>query len=820
MVAGIAQLNDLGSPFTQFVGDTEYVNPGGVNEVYWGVGINGRLDPQAPNQIPLTLANVVTPNSGPHEVAYPTQFTNLVSIPSAAFLPIAGYSGYAYTNAVSETNWVIQVVYAPTNYPPETGVDVRFAPPTVVNAIQGTRTAMVEFSLPDIDAVTGLPFTNRVYVIDTHAAVTNAILRTNLFVTTLQRPDVIDFATAEPPGWSGAEPPNAAYAPELISPPDSLTPTVTNAYAAVSVGVGTVSRVITTPGGTGFFPNLTRFLIPEDNAVFGGATAGYLTDPTNNPARIELNADSLDLYLARLKSDGLMSINARHFTGRSPVRTDSPLFRFNVGSTNGSVVVSNVVPDTVRRLAGVLSCWSGVWTNLLPLITPDPNDPALQITNTIEIRTHALIVDTSGFGTEQLVETMDAEFHSTHVEYHDNARITRELLIDAESFHNMGRFEMLRPQVITDQDFPRLLVLTNDVSGAFFAPAGFFLGENRTNRIELIYNLGTISASGIRLGSRALMNTGVIGATESVMELNVDDVKLDGGSMVARSDIIIRALDMKSQASFLQAGTVVTNPSSGVVTWFPGMFSLSVIDRLTDGGAEMEPNEWVTHDGFQLLTRPAEGDLLNTTIRSAANIYGAPLHLWAAEDRGAVAAGYSNNVAVGRLILDGRFGSLFVFAPAGSSNAIYVNFLEFAGEATNVLQALDIRPNFKIYFIDSNLPAEDLDGLFEGRLARITDANVGEPPPGTIGGDGEEVGVQVNLSLAEGASPDQSRSTLSWIDIPGGSYTVEYATNLVSGPWIPFESVSNGPSRKAKVELPGALVPGALEVYFRVVQNR
>jgi hypothetical protein len=815
LTAGFNEIADLGVPFTSRIGDAEYINPGGVNEVYWGVGINARLDPQATG-IPLALANVVMPSSGPHEVANTANFTNFVTIPNPNFAAMAGYTGYANTNMVSETNLVAQVVYVPTNFLTGATVDVRFAPPAVAAPAPGTSTAVVEFGLPDIDAVTGLPFTNRIYIIDTHAAVTNAFLMTNFYVTNFSRPDVLDIAFAPPPAWTGGQPGNAPYTPELIVNPANLSPNVTNFYAAVSLSIGTQTRVGPATGTSPLFPSLTRFLTPADNAIFGGGTAGYLTDPTNNPARIEIDADSLDIYLARLKSDGVMTLRARHFTGRSPVRTDAPFFRFDLGSTNGSVVVSNVIPPTVRRLTGVLSCWSGVWTNQIGVVGMDTNVPPQPVTNIVEIRTHALIVDPSQLGSEQLVETIDASFNSTHVEFHDLARITRSLRIDAESFHNLGEIDMFRPDTITAEQFPSLLVLTND--GSLNAPQGFNLGADRPGQVQLVVNSGTISSSGVQIWSRDLMNTGIIGATESVVEIDVENAKFDGGSIAARSDVIIRARDLKAQASLIQAGTAVTNPVTGVVTWYPGVMSLDVTDRLTDsdGGSE---NIWIAHEGFQLLSKPAEGDLHATTLRSEGNIYGEPIHLWAAEDRGPIAAGYSNNVAVGRLVLSGRFGTLFTFGGTGVSNAIYVNFLELTGETTT--NSINIRPDFRIYFNDSNVPVEELDGLFEGRLVRVTDVTLPQPPSGIEGGGNGGTNSAVRLRLEGGSGNSAAPASLTWVDLPGGTYSVEYTTNLVTGPWLPLGEASNGPSRMVQMTLPPEMVqPDVGSIFFRVASRR
>ena len=65
------------------------------------------------------------------------------------------------------------------------------------------------------------------------------------------------------------------------------------------------------------------------------------------------------------------------------------------------------------------------------------------------------------------------------------------------------------------------------------------------------------------------------------------------------------------------------------------------------------------------------------------------LTLWAGQDLGPVAAGYSNNAALGRLILDGLTNTTqFWFqpatgTPATGTNALYVDYLEFRDYMTN-----------------------------------------------------------------------------------------------------------------------------------------
>src|SRR5439155_7475815 len=103
--------------------------------------------------------------------------------------------------------------------------------------------------------------------------------------------------------------------------------------------------------------------------------------------------------------------------------------------------------------------------------------------------------------------------------------------------------------------------------------------------------------------------------------------------------------------------------------------SFSATNLLTDTdypGA----NSWSVGDGVNLWARPAAGDLRGTTIQSTAPIFGEVLNFWAGEDRGCAPAGFTNNGALGRLILDGGDDSQFTFRGTGAQNGLYVDYLE------------------------------------------------------------------------------------------------------------------------------------------------
>src|SRR5690606_13384550 len=128
-------------------------------------------------------------------------------------------------------------------------------------------------------------------------------------------------------------------------------------------------------------------------------------------------------------------------------------------------------------------------------------------------------------------------------------------------------------------------------------------------------------------------------------------------------------------------------------------------------------NLWDTTDGFELLTKPASGDFRGTRLNSSALPFSEVIHKWAGTDLGPTSQGFVNNAALGVLVLTGEPLGRFVFETIDGNNAIYTDYLEIADWAeSNVQQAIEIRPGMRIYFGDSNVPAEQLDGLFDGRL--------------------------------------------------------------------------------------------------------
>jgi len=354
-----------------------------------------------------------------------------------------------------------------------------------------------------------------------------------------------------------------------------------------------------------------------------------------------------------------------------------------------------------------------------------------------------------------------------------------------------------------------------------------------TNVVSFPYdnfiNSGLVSDQGSMIWAGNFQSSGVISNGINSFSLQSLTTTLTNGAIVAGGDIAITAGSLVTSNLNLQAGRSLT---------------LQVTNLLTDGvpnGTEglTNGNVWLVQstnssggNGLILPIKPAAGDLLGTTISNyAAGPNKLVANLWAGQDRGVSANGYTNNVAVGRLVLDAIGAtSQFKFSGAGAGNAIYVDELVFLDQATNGVNSsydfsenLSIGPNVMIYFAqalaDGVSIAEKIDAAskagrnnggrlrwvpqyagyfsstnlvypdgttntFNAALAGSTTIdsdgdgipNASDPTPFLVGSE-----LQLNLTLTN-ALP--GRLTLTWNASPGSTNYVFYKTNLLSANWL------------------------------------
>ncbi|MBI3881323.1 MAG: hypothetical protein HY301_14825 [Verrucomicrobia bacterium] len=772
--AGLAAGGSTAQPIARGTpgGFNLYVNAPGVTDLYWGSGQNNSLDtatvyPAIPlfnpgNGPDFNLPGVNSPN---HEVVFAkSQFTNIVQVPSG--FGTADYNAFVLQTQTGLNRQYIQVVFVPIDTDPNIVTSVGFF------GSGRNGTAIVEFRETDTDVTTGNPVDSTIYLLDRTASVrTNNVLSTNQLAQTY-RPNTYEITRSTPFEWTFSSPPNAAYDNDLLDSPNYISNRVTMDYSGYSAQIG---------GGYSFL------------------AASPINQPSNSPGRIEITGDTLDLSRTRLRAESLLSIRATNLTGFTNYVFDAPFVNFNLVTSNASLVVDNPGPTFVKRLSGQLNVWSAYWTNSMSVGG---------ITNAFEFA--VTIVEpilTSGAP----VAYGDVYLKGPNIFLGDSFNPQKSFLVDAAAVTIGSNSVLTFPGDLGLQQFPSLRCLTN--FGSLTAQNLALFGVQTPPPLDCFVNYGSITGGGIQVlanyfedGGR--MNSGVgpitIGAFTNALVTNGVFQALS-----ANGSIELHGRELLVTNTIFQAGAALV---------------FDVTNSLSDGGVNSS-NSWQVGDGFQFLTKPATGSVLGTTLRSAAPIFQARSHLSAGADRGASSAGYTNNVAIGKLILDGGNDSLFYFEGTGVSNAIYVDYLELDNFATNYLTALDFNANLILYFADCNLPAEKLDGSHGGHLRWVStyagafsSTNVALTGGGfitvnrslrdssTLDSDADGIPnkydpfpfdppfVLVSLAVLPGAaaSGGPNSAVITWEAAANTAYRLEYRQGL-NGAWTFLQNYTHGP---------------------------
>jgi hypothetical protein len=311
---------------------------------------------------------------------------------------------------------------------------------------------------------------------------------------------------------------------------------------------------------------------------------------------------------------------------------------------------------------------------------------------------------------------------------------------------------------------------------------------------------------------------------------------LTNGSLYAGGDISITTSNLVTSNLILQASRSLT---------------LLATNLLTDTGLTNN-NNWSVGSasvgsGLNLPIKPAGGDLLGTTITLSAPTNYNVANFWAGADLGLSPAGYQNNVAVGRLILNASGSTIpghngvLTFNGATVSNALYVDLLVLTnystqGNSTNNYNFpwLRINTNMMIYFAQATengkSVAEAIDNVSRnggnaGRLRWIYSyagylsstnvlytnldgsittnlVNAALAQSATIDSDSDglpnnvdptpfflPVEMKFNLTLSTNLS--QKLARVQWTTIPNATNSIWYTTNLLSTNWLPLTNFSN-----------------------------
>lgn len=774
----------------------------GINDIYWGGITNQFLNSQTlVSPFDPFFAAIQTP---PHAVtnAGGGVFNGGFSLPVA--------QGFVYTDFVTATNWIVQATFVGLS-DPAFSADVRFADSPIFTNL--FKTPVVQLSFTETNVVTGDPLVQSFYILDQLASYTNYAMLSNLtvFPTTFRpgnyqvsRLPLIEFFTGQPP--------NNTLDPNLIYDSSYSNILVTNLYSAYAAEIA-----------------VSPITVPQVPGV----------SITNQPGRIVLESKELNMTGTRMRGNTFVLVQTDHLISSSNAVVDSPNLSFSLASTNGNLRVQNLAKDQVTRLGGAIRMWSGLWTNnsgiVVTNIGPDPNDPTMTVTNVatniIEIGIHVFVLDASPLQTIQPVLVHDFVSRSTNVNIRDNMQVVNSFRLDATSFTLDGRLTLAsNARDWRNINAPQLMYFTNQ--GQLLIENDGFIGTDRVP-YAVIHNRGQLTAESVAFRSQYFENNGTISSTRQ-LAISADIGKLDGGTLDSEGDILIDGGSFK-----FRLGSASTRS---------GLY-FSVTNSLSDSGADAQ-NSWICQDGFHVVRKPMFGDLLGTLIRTAAPRFADVPHTWAGENRGDTAAGFSNNLAVGRLSLDAELLGLLSFHGVGPSNALYVDRLELSQAVAADLEShVAVDDDFVIYFADASLPVEELDGRLNGRLRWVKDfagpnssvdvlllngqtiqVNRALRNSLIIDSDGDGVAngldfypfdAAVWASLSLTSLSGSSAPMLSWNSAPQTVYVLEYTTDLNAGSWQPLATYTNTAPAPGTISVVDSnLLSGDRQRFYRVRLGR
>ncbi|MCS7090828.1 MAG: hypothetical protein NZM03_08980 [Limisphaera sp.] len=549
---------------------------------------------------------------------------------------------------------------------------------------------------------------------------------------------------------------------------------------------------------------------------------------SNVAGRVELVARQiLDLRDARISAPSYLRLEAtNHLADNAQAQIEAPYSAVRLGSTNGLLQIRHLQFPRIPRIVGDLHAWVGMWTNIT-------SDGVGLIYKVLMVSNYFL--PSAETRIEDLV--LSSPRQPREVRIADKLNVFGSLLIDAERltlttnppvayiqppwsvppFNPYGELNLMTNRITWADSLPRLRYLTN-YGVIAISNVATFAGIRRPpyypsvfqEPYEAVVNQGWLTAQAWDIQARHFENEGHIVATVGSFRLSATEVRLGSRATNQWGQVAAPFGDVELQGSRLLLTNQVVEAGRRLI--------LGASEFLGDG--DTTNNVWLTRDGLTLTLRPRLGDLRGTTITNIAPAYAYNVTLWAGEDRGPTPSGFTNNMAIGRLVLDGAFGAMFVFQGVGPSNALYVDQLVLLNHATNehnnALVALNIAPNLVIYYADLIVGTHRLAEIAHssrynnGRLRWVptyaggyygsTNLQVGARQLQVntalvlskeldLDGDGtpnalDTIPILVPEDVRLSASPDGTQwIVLAWPSIRGATNTIWEATSLTTQDW-------------------------------------
>ena len=787
---------DMGrsSPSGGFATSTNFYPATGFDDLHWGVDTNVIN----PGNILTINGTKLSVRSSQYRVVPDGRITMQLNDPRAfVFQKFLG-------DPKDPTNQVIQAVFV-LNGNTNVGSDVSFTPSDDPN--NAFNKVTVQFSGYETNVITGKPVLKQIYLTDTFASSTNSQLLTNALTFAGFRPANFDL---EWQGIAGARS-NAVVTTNLFT--QFVSPVFSNGMAYTNNSVGAYYSA---------YKGSVLGLIPPPINL-GSA------DITNSGGRLEVTADNLDLSNARVQSQSVVRMKAKHLVASKNFKLEAPYIIYDLGSTNGNLNVESLASSTLTRFAsGTIQAFSTIFTNFFEVQVTNADSGSVD-TKHYETAFHVVMVS-SKLTTGNTVDISEIGMTSTNVVVADDLIVSRRLTTTAERMTVNGILQL--GGVVDYYNFgstnaPNLRYLTNNGYLHIIGKASF--GTDTTGGYESLINNGTNRAYSVLVRAKNFENYGQLSAIQGSVDINSTTLKLDGsGSQITSSGgVTLTATDMKLRGAQISASTFVT---------------LQVGNSLVDAGGSF-PNRITTVQGITLASLPVTSSLAATTVEVNVGENGTALVNWPSKDVGVSRSGFVNNAALGKLVLGSQNNGLITFAGNGSGQSLYVDYLEFSTQiAADLSSYIEFLGDYTVYFGDSNIPAELLDGALDGHFRWISNANglysgVDLQLPDkrvirvnrallnsqVIDSNGNGIanafdpnpfaGMPLTLKLSGGTSP---AATILWTGTPGGIYRLESTPALGNTPWQLISTVTNSAAVPSALSGSETLPAGSTARFYRV----
>ena len=466
-----------------------------------------------------------------------------------------------------------------------------------------------------------------------------------------------------------------------------------------------------------FLPGAITNLYDVVNAQLGvayGTNEVANLSVTNLPSRLQILASSnLDLTLAQVTGPNYISLQATNqFDGSAGALIQTPYADLNLGVTNGyplPMTLSNAIAANLPICAGNVVAWNTRWLMLN--------------TNTGFTNDYRILIVSSQISPTLVAQVQDLILHDTNsIVISDTFNVMRTLNANPVSLTLTtnppgngatsldGELNLGSPGIFWQSSVPNLRFLTNN--GAIrmqnLAYYGYPYLTNVSGGAQPATNVVSFLNSSAFINHGIFMDQGSIFYAGNFQSSGVFSNGLGSFSLQSLTTTLTNGILQAGGDVSITTGSLLT---SNLVLQAPRSLTLVASNVLFDSGpSPTNLSTWAVGSasvgyGLSLPLKPAAtGDLLGTTITLSAPTNRTVANVWAGTDYGLSPAGFTNNVAVGRLILDvaGAPSGVLTFSGAGVSNALYVDELVLTNFATQINVAnypwLKINTNLVIYY--------------------------------------------------------------------------------------------------------------------------